>query len=281
MGIALYSLTLLFLLLHPSDTVGHATQALRIWGENVVPILFPYMVFSRLLCHRLRALRMPASPLITLFGLMGGSPSGASIIAASANQLSSRTLHALSALCGTVSPMFILGTLETWTHDAKLCHRLLSIHWLCAILSAGIVWCFSRNTEKPSIAIQTLPSFSFTQSIAQSIDAILQVGGCIITCSVLAGMLEKLFLPQSIWMSLLHASLEISGGLHTLCQNSLSLDLKYILLSAALGFGSISLLAQNHAVLSPVGISMPRLLFFALVRMVLSAAVSACQITLL
>ena len=281
MSIAFYSLTLAFLLLRPANTAAHAMQALCIWGKNVVPILFPYMVFSRLLSQRLHARHMPVVPMITLLGLIGGSPSGAAIVASSASQLTARSLFALSALCGTISPMFILGTLETWILDAKLCRMLLGVHWLSAITCAGITWLFENNQNTPHSAFSPDAELSFAQAIAQSIDAILQVGGCIICCSVLSGLFEELFHNQHPFTILLHAVLEISGGTHALWQSTFSHTAKCILLSSALGFGSVSILMQNHAVLSQLGLPMQKLFLFALLRMLCSGTCMALLLTLL
>ena len=94
----------------------------------------------------------------------------------------------------------------------------------------------------------------------------MQVGGCIICYSVLAGFAEKLLPDNTVLYPMFHSILEISGGSHAICESSLSLKTKFRLLSAALSFSGISILAQNHAFLSPLGISMTNLVSFAVIR---------------
>ena len=278
MQIILYALIILLLMLYPGDTARFAQEALTIWGTAIVPALFPYMVFSRMLCQRLYALNLPAAPIAAVLGLIGGSPSGAAIIAATSEHQSPRTIHALCALCGTVSPMFILGTLSHWTNNASRCRLLLTIHWITAVLCAGIIWLSEKKHSFPVSSRKGNVQPSFDNPIMQSMDAILQVGGCIICYSVLAGLIGRFFPEDSPLNSLLHVFLEISGGAHAIWQGTFSMNAKGILLSASLGFSGLSILAQNYAFLRTLGISMRRLIFYALLRAISSAAFMACAL---
>ena len=272
MRIILYASIVVLTIAFPQDTVSHASQALRIWGENIVPTLFPYMVFSRLLSQHLKSTQRSVIPVTALLGILGGSPSGSMLIASVASKLSRRSLHALCAFCGTISPMFILGSLQTWTGDPNLCRFLLMIHWMAAFLSAGFVWLLDRNHVKYTSAdLPTFPSEN-TKPLSQCIDAILHVGGCIICYSVLAGFVAKLLPPRSALQTIFHTILEISGGTHAVWNSPLSQSTKIPLLSAALGFSGLSILAQNHELLGQVGISMLRLVFYAALRAVCAFA---------
>ncbi|MBQ8618631.1 MAG: hypothetical protein IJ418_14130 [Clostridia bacterium] len=273
MFVFFYLLVIVILILHPSDTAQSALEAMRIWGGSIVPVLFPYMVFSRLLCKSLQTLALPAEPAVAALGLLGGSPSGAAMITAYADRLSPKSLYPLCALCGTVSPMFILGTMQAWTNNESLCRRLLLCHWLCALLCAGIIRLGKRHISNRTNVPQTFESS--VNPIVQSIDAILQVGGCVICYSVLSSILAKLLRSLSLLQPLVHAMLEISGGVHAIWQSNLPFMLKCIALSAALGFGGLSILTQNQALLKHAGVSMRSLIGFALIRCVLSAALMA------
>lgn len=270
MTVLFYSFAIILLILFPADTAQTAYRALRLWGESIVPTLFPYMVFSRLLCSKLSNLRLPAFPVVAALGLLGGSPSGAATVAANTDKLSPRKNLMLCALTGTVSPMFILGALQTWVQHPLLCRRLVLCHWLSALLCSWIVLVFSKDTLPLTIKPSDHDIVS-SNPIVQSIDAVLQVGGCVILYSVLAGMLERILRPLSFLLPFFHAILEISGGSHAICQINMPISVKSMLLSAALGFSGLSILAQNHAMLRPIGVPMRFLVFFALLRALLSA----------
>ncbi|MBQ7886319.1 MAG: hypothetical protein IJ313_05430 [Clostridia bacterium] len=271
MTIFFYLLVIAFLILFPSDTADTALEAMRIWGTSIVPALFPYMVFSRLLCKSLQTLSLPAEPAAVLLGMLGGSPSGAAVIAAQSEWLSPGSVYPLCTLAGTISPMFILGTVQSWTGDARLCRLLLVCHWLSALLSAGIVWMLCRRKAQSFRFTSSSVSSALSNPIVQSIDAILQVGGCIILYSVLSGILGRILSPFPFMQPFVHAALEISGGVHAICQIRLTDSAKHVLLAAALGFGGLSILSQNHALLRPLGIRMRHLFSFAVMRSAASA----------
>lgn len=274
MSIVLSLVVLLLLIVFPQHTSGSAAAALRIWGLDVVPSLFPYMVLCRLLSERLRQRSVPAALVSVLLGLLGGSPSGASVIAAYSGRLSQRSLLALCALTGTISPMFMLGTIHAWTQNTPLCRLLLLCHLLGAVCTGGIVFLACKNKD----SVKDAPSsFASSNPITQSIDAILQVGGCIIFYSVLAGLLGLLpFLSESL-RAALHSLLEISGGIHALCTAAMPPRLRAVLMASLCGFSGFSILSQNHAFLFQLGIRMTQLLVFALLR----AAISGCLMAVL
>lgn len=272
MSIVFSLAVLLSLIVFPQRTSDAAASALRIWGLDVVPSLFPYMVFCRLLSSKLRERSVPAVPVAALLGLMGGSPSGASVIAAYGSRLSRRTLLALCALTGTVSPMFMLGTVLTWTKSAALC-RLLLLCQLLGAACAGVVVFWACRDGSPAVSASA--PFAPVNPIAQSIDAILQVGGCIICYSVLASLLGLLPLLAGSTGAVLHGLLEVSGGVHALCAPAMPLRRRAVWICALCGFSGFSILSQNHAFLAPLGVRMTQLIAFALLRAVFSGCLTA------
>lgn len=269
MTIILYLLVIIFLLAFPAETSGAAMCAMRIWATSIVPALFPYMVFGRLLGKSLHMLNLPAAPAAAALGMLGGSPTGAALIASYASSLSKRCLLALCALTGTLSPMFILGTIQSWTNNNLLCRRLLLCHWISAVFSAWFVWITYGKSKYRAKLPDEAPHHACGNPLSQSIDAIIQVGGCVILYSVLAqigGLLLRPFLPQL--QPVFHAVLEAAGGISAIWKSDL--PAKDILISLTLGFSGFSILAQNHAMLKPLGIRMHHLVTFALMRACLS-----------
>lgn len=285
MRVVLDLIVLLALIFFPQTTSAAAVQALRIWGLDVVPSLFPYMIFCRLLASHLRQTCAPAWLASALLGLTGGSPSGAAVIAAYADRLPRRTLLTLCALTGTVSPMFMLGSVRVWTRSSSLSSLLLTGHLMGALLSGLIVWMTYPHWAHSSSAFRTFsPSENeaapcrapSSSALTQSIDAILHVGGCILCYSVLASLLSLLPLSR-LSAALLHGLLEVSGGAHALCTLPLPFTGRAMLLSLLLGFSGLSILSQNLSQLRDLGVRMTHLLGFALLR----AALCACATRLI
>ena len=262
-----YLIVILFLLLFPDHTAQTAYEALKIFAADIVPTLFPYMVFCRLLCARLRMLSIPVPLCAGILGILGGSPSGISGVAMFSARLSRPMLHALCALTGTISPMFLLSTVTVWSGTPGFGIKLLISHWCGAVFSAACAYILNQTmhpVEEKGISARLSP-FG-TSAIAQSIDAVLQVGGCIICYSVAAGILTSLpFLPERLGV-LLHAMLEISGGTHAVLLSFKSGTLRSVTAAALCGFTGFSILSQNCAVSSAIGIRMPYLIVYAVLR---------------
>lgn len=272
MSIAVSLIVLLLLIVFPQHTSQAAVAALRIWGLDVVPSLFPYMVLCRLLAGELRERDVPAAPVAALLGLLGGSPSGASVLAAYGSRMSRRALLALCALTGTISPMFTLGTIRAWTQNPALCRLLLLCHLLGATCASGIVYFACKDESPAGSGLTPAPTGN---PIALSVEAILQVGGCIVCYSVLASLMA---LPPCLSEgagAVLHGLLEVSGGVHALCAAAIPEYPRAICICALCGFSGFSILAQNHAFLSPLGVRMTWLVAFALLRAVMACCLMA------
>ncbi|MBR5301836.1 MAG: hypothetical protein IKU38_03280 [Clostridia bacterium] len=269
MIILFYLLGIAMLILFPDNTAQTALNALLLWGNSIVPTLFPYMILSRLLCRRLCMLHLPSAAATAVLGMLGGSPSGSALLASGASSLSKRDFIALCALSGTISPIFILGTLRTWTQHAALCSRLLVCHWLSALLCAWIVRRFCHSCKQQThTSASEIPTTG--NPVSQSIDAILHVGGYIILYSVIAGMMGQLLQPVFPALTpMLHAFLEVSGGIHAILSNTNRIN--GMILCAFLGFSGLSIISQNYTMLRHTGIKMRQLICFGFLRAMLSA----------
>lgn len=269
MAIIAYSAVIAALLLCPEICADSAKEALSVWGLHIVPSLFPYMLFTRLLSSQIQKTRFSPFAVCAVLGISGGSPAGAACIGAYHASFSKKSVLTLFALTGIISPMFFLGTVKSFTGDTLFCLRLLLSQWIGAALSALCV-CFLPFTSSKSQGQKVSPH-STENALTQSIDAMLHVGGLIICFSVLAGMLRPLPLPETL-RSLLHALLEISGGTHALLHSPCLPVVRSILLAFACGFGGFSILFQNQQFLAPTGTKLRILFFIALLRGLLSAA---------
>ncbi len=267
---------LLALIASPEYSLSAARDALRIWGLDVAPSLFPYMVFCRLLSENLRRSGFPAVPAVALLGLLGGSPSGASVLAAYGQTLPRKKLAALCAMTGTISPMYLMGTVGAWLRNPSLSRLLFACHALGALLCAGIVWALPAAFASDSSACPPISDEKKeADPIAQSVEAILSVGGCIVVFSVLAAFVRRLPGVGGALGALIHAMLEVSGGMHALCALSLPASAQAIYLAAVSGFGGLSILSQNLVFLRPLGVSERQLLSMGMLRAALCALAMA------
>lgn len=259
----------------PKECSFAARQALSIWGHDVVPTLFPFMVLCRMLSTKLRTCRMPARPAVIILGLIGGSPTGAAALSLFGNSnersgIQSSDILPLCVLTGTMGPVFFLSSLSSWLGNCRIPTLVMGAHYGGAMLSALLVgFCIphSRRSAETTF-IQTEGNDS---PIMQSVDAILHVGGCIIFYSVAASMLEKLLPRSGLFCAIVHCCLEAAGGMHALIQTGIQERILCILLACASGFSGLSILSQNLMFLSPLGVKMHHLMIFGCLRALLSA----------
>lgn len=265
----------------PEVTAEAARDALRVWGLDVIPSLFPYMVISQMLSGSLSRKRFPIGITASTLGLIGGSPSGAAAIHASAegSQLSTRSLYTLCALTGTISPFFILNTVGLWLPNDALTTALLTSHYLGALIAAALVYLI---LSKKAAGIITQSWASSTKEsdpdpIRTSVQAVLNIGGCIVFFSVISAGIG-VFLPTrfSSVSSLLHAMMEIAGGMKQLNASGFDYFPLGVLAAACLGFSGISMLTQNLLFLKPLGLRMRELVILGLLRAICSVAVMVC-----
>lgn len=278
------ALTLLALLLLPDACAQAAREALTVWGLEVAPSLFPYMVLCRALSARLSSSRLPAHRVAALLGLLGGSPAGAAGVCACArkSRLTRGDLLGMAALTGTLSPMFLLNTVRVWTGDARLCRLLAASHALGALFAFAVVRLYKGRDGMP------LPSergeereARASAPIAESVTAMLNVGGCIVFFSVAARAVTALLpgLPEQA-AAVFHAALEAAGGMRALCAAPFSPPVRAVLLAAASGFTGLSVLTQNLLFYRPLGLDLRRLLPLALLRAAGCAAAMTGLLTL-
>lgn len=268
---------LALMLRFPILVLQNALNGLQAFAQSVLPTLFPYMAFCQLTADALmRSSISPALP-CALLGLLGGSPTGARLCADlyAHGLLSRRTLHLLCALCGTVSPIFITGTLQSWANSPRFGLCILLSHWGGAFLCALIVHAFSTE---PRTALQLssserFPPLRLPDAITQSAQAMLSIGGCIALFSVLSAMPNAVFPSLSPDLhAVLHALSEMAGGSYALLLRPWSEMTRCCAVSACISFGGISILMQNLAHLHSVGIRASTLLRFRCMHALFAAA---------
>lgn len=259
---------MVLLLFRPAHGERAAVDALKVWGLDVVPSLFPYMV----LCQTLSAQAQRGQKLQFLsffLGLLGGSPSASASLSASTEKhpLSRRNLLFLASCSGTISPMFYFGPVASWFGSDDVAIMLLIAQYVSALGTGTVLWLLNRKDMSLALCSPVGASKDNENPMMRSAHAVLGVGGCIVFYSTVAGYLT-LILPSFFKESAkyIHPLLEISGGMRTLALLPLSLPYRALLASGFCAFGSFSILSQNLLFLKPIGVGMKDLLVIGCIR---------------
>jgi len=262
---------------YPDKTATAARMALYVFGHDIVPVLFPYMVLTRILVSKTKEAGNSSYWFLIPIGWLGGSPSGASMIRSfySNQSIPRRTLLLLCAITGTISPAFLLNTVGSWFQDSVVSASLVISHFAGAALTSALIFIRSSNDESiisPTSVSETKAEGNVIQACAASV---LGIGGCLVFFSVLSEVISSLvFKSGGILTSLIHALLEISGGLKKLGDHLPERRMiAGILSSFACGFNGLSMLSQNILFLKEFEVTMVQLIAIGLLRAILSAVV--------
>ena len=239
------------MLLRPEVSLQAAADACALFARSVLPGLYPYMILLLVALDRLPA--QAPYPLLVALGWGAGSPCGAKICAARQGRMDPRALRRLTVCCGTMSPMFLCGTLGQWLQSprAGLCILL-------AVLAGGL----AASAPLPGGGESRQPSSAFSQAAPMSLGAavekasitLLTVCGCMVLGNVLSTLLPALLpgLPQGARLGIACLA-EVTTGSRALALLPLPLELRVALLSGETGFGALAILLQNRA-LGPRGL---------------------------
>lgn len=241
------------MLLRPEVSLQAAADACALFARSVLPGLYPYMILLLLALDRLPA--QAPYPLLVALGWGAGSPCGAKICAARQGSMDPRALRRLAVCCGTMSPMFLYGTLGQWLHSprAGLCILL-------AVLAGGLAASAALprgNAVPPPVAFSQAAPMTLGAAVEKASITLLTVCGCMVLGNVLSALVPALLpgLPESVRLGL-SCLAEVTTGSRALALLPLPLPLRVGLLSGETGFGALAILLQNRA-LGPRGLMSP------------------------
>lgn len=239
------------MLLRPEVSLQAAADACALFARSVLPGLYPYMILLLVALDRLPA--QAPYPLLVALGWGAGSPCGAKICAARQGRMDSRALRRLTVCCGTMSPMFLYGTLGQWLQSprAGLC-ILLAV--LAGGLAASAALPRGGESRQPSSAFSQAAPMSLGAAVEKASITLLTVCGCMVLGNVLSALLPALLpgLPPGARLGIACLA-EVTTGSCALALLPLPLELRVALLSGETGFGALAILLQNRA-LGPRGL---------------------------
>lgn len=242
------------MLLRPEVSLQAAADACALFARSVLPGLYPYMILLLLALDRLPP--DAPYPLLVALGWGAGSPCGAKICAARQGSMDPRALRRLAVCCGTMSPMFLYGTLGQWLQSPRA--------GLCVLLAVlagglGIAALLPRGSVSPgaSPAFSQAAPMTLGAAVEKASITLLTVCGCMVLGNVLSALAPALLpgLPESVRLGL-SCLAEVTTGSRALALLPLPLTLRVALLSGETGFGALAILLQNRA-LGPRGLMSP------------------------
>lgn len=271
----------------PTRYMQSVTNGLTVWVTAVVPALFPFFVFSKLLTdlgffkkfNRLAApltkklfAAPPAAGYIFVVSIISGYPVGAKMIQEYYDKgaLTSRQCRKIATFTSTSGPLFILGTVGgKFLGDATLGIILFVCHIMSAII-CGVMFRGFYKDDAETGNIQTHESSDILgNSVYSAISGIMTVGAFICLFYILTDMLfalplswaaNGLFDGNPALPAFLRGVMEITGGCQQLSAIGLSKKTVAVLCGTLISFGGLCVMAQSFVFLKKCGVTLRQML---------------------
>ena len=281
---------------YPQIAFAAAKAGLEAFCLSVLPALLPLLFLMLLLSSRVKR----SVPALIPMGLLCGSPGGARLLAPLCADR--QTACFCAAVCGTMSPMFFLGTLSAWAGVPQAGPPLLLSHVGGALLCGGAVRITQKlrerknkknkgATQSPSSMDQTVSArtasvpytavphgdsvLSVGRAALQAAQAMLTACACVTLGFVLSALLSAILRVSPLLDAALSALIEVTGGAKKLCALTLPKGVLLPALAFATGFGGLSIQMQNAAFIAERGVKIRDLCLLWLLRGALSSLLCA------
>ncbi|HPD02490.1 MAG TPA: hypothetical protein PK245_03890, partial [Clostridia bacterium] len=300
--IAACSAVMLALVIFPERFLASVSSGLKIFAVAVLPALFPFFFFSKLLTGLgaadglSRAFQKPMSRLfrappetayIFFMSLLSGYPVGAKLISDfySAGVFSEGDAKRAAPLSSTSGPLFIVGAVGASMLVSEAAgYVMLAAHYLGALINA--LFYRGKKVKSREQRVIFAPLIDGDRLLSDSINgavlSVAAVGGFIAVFSVVVDLfsligvfsaVERIFdAPAASFVSAVLVSLiEMTRGCVAAAGLNASMAFKAAVAAFAAAFGGLSVLFQSHMFLSKCKIKFGYLALFKITQAAVTA----------
>ena len=300
--ILIISIFNVFIFLFPNEILNASKNGIILWANNILPTLLPFLISTNILIQAgmtqvlglfLEPIMQPifrvpgVSAFALISGMVCGYPIGAKVTQSlyKNNQISRSQAQRLISFCNNSGPLFILGFVGvSMLGDKKIGYFLMLVHYLSAIIN-GLIFRFFFGSDITNIKnikknifheskdhkqkiffhVQSNKNIGIiiSDSINNSVQIILHIGGFIVLFSIINKILEISNIISLLWVlfsrfsifnelgyknfyAIIAGLIELTNGTKILIQNnSCDLNKIIIILSALISFGGLSVHMQS------------------------------------
>lgn len=286
---------LMTILVLPKTSMQAAKNGLLLWFNVMIPTLFPFILLSNMIINSsiINYINYFFTPIMSrLFGLPGvagyafitgllsGYPVGAKITADLLDRgvINLAQAQYMLTFCNNASPMFVLGFIATGLLDNVYIGILILIVIYTANLFTSFIYRVVYSKDLPSTKNRTnrLQSskkitFSlFDDCVMNAISLIVKIGGYIIFFSIILNCFYLIPINGGIIKDFLFGLIELANGTKLLVGAEATLQVKFVLLSTLVAFGTFSVHAQTASVLTHTKLSLNKYIFSKIINAVIT-----------
>ncbi len=277
------------LVISPKKYIDVTLDGIRVWATAILPALFPFMIFTRLLASMgciedfskgfsgvsNKLYRTPGiSSYVFLMSIISGYPLGAKVTSDLYERglLSRAEAHRICSFTSNSGPMFIIGTVGIGMLISPTAGYIILISHILAAIINGLIY---RKYNAPELSSKTIiqpkknrETDILTNTMENGINSVLLIGGYIAIFFViteilyslgifspLVNLFSKIGIEKSVSNGIIFGFFEITKGCLLISSAPISLTLKTIICSLIISFGGLAVSFQAFAFLNKFKIS--------------------------
>lgn len=264
--IGVYFIAMLVLILDAKTAAQGAADGVGVCLETVIPALFPLLILAILINNAVNGRKIKVlepvrkicgipkgAESILVLGLTGGYPVGAQCIYQSyrSGQLSRSDSQRMLMFCNNAGPAFIFGISASLFSQPLMPWRLWLVHIISAVMVGILV---SDNTSQCEVALSS-KRISFVDAMNTAMRTLGNICCWVILFRICIHILIKWLRHycSADFLIVMSGLLELTNG----CIESAGIpdeSVRFVLISAFLGFGGCCVAMQTAAVVKELGI---------------------------
>ena len=266
--------TIITALISPSDYIAGTLGAFILYAKNVLPALFPFIFFNKMLtmigsANQLSVMLKkplgklynapPISGYVMVMSIFCGYPIGSKLTgdlydSGAITKSECIITNILSAICG---PIFIIGTISQMLGSAKYGYIIYFAHLLSAFIN-GFIYRPKQKANNDDYKLTIKYDDILSKSMLDSIISIAIVGGYIAIMSFFITLSDKIFLTkgvttlfgyfgisEDITKSVWYGLFEMTRGINSLSQCHLPAVICIPIATFLVTFGGVCIALQS------------------------------------
>ncbi|MBQ7136741.1 MAG: hypothetical protein IJO43_02035 [Bacilli bacterium] len=281
----LISILIIFLVI-PSNIMESVSFSISIWKDSLIPSLFPFFLVTELLIQYgfveligelskniMNSLfHLPGEASFVLIGsLISGFPSSGKYIKEllKDDKIDKKEANYLLKFNHFSNPLFVIGTIGViFLSNKQIGVLILLVHILSNLIIATIYRPKYNKYKKEKVSItiainkmhkkRNSDNYSFseilTNSIFKTINTLLLLLGIITIFIILSAILKEFLDLNPITESILNGILEMTGGIKSISNIDIPINIKASIITFFISFGGLSIHMQVMSILSDFNI---------------------------
>ncbi len=296
-------------LISPSDYISAVFGGLLIYVKNVLPALFPFIFFTKLLTMMDASVSLskglakpcnllfhtpPASAYIICMSVLCGYPIGAKLAQEFylRGEINSLECEKLTATASTAGPIFMIGTAGTLLMGNKTFGYIMLASHLLSNLICGLLIRGKAVDHETGLVIKSATEGNndidmLNTTMCDSIISVLSVGGYIAMMSlvisffaqvnlyeIIANALSNIGVNVVLTKGILIGLLEMTYGISALTSGFLPPQILVPAATFLVSFGGVCIHLQSMNFLSKCGVRYSRFFFIKLLQALIATGIS-------